>query len=127
MTGRAKEVASGRAKEVPVRVGGKLRHVRLDNNALCVVEELTGESMLDGKGRTGVRFFRALCYAALLSGCRAYREKPDFTVEDVGDWMEEEPALLEAVLPLVIPAMPEEPETPPGPQVVPEEPAVRTA
>lgn len=116
---------SGKAKEVPIKVGGKVRHVRMDNNALCVVEELTGVSLLDGVPNPGMRVLRALCYGALVSGARATGGKRDFTVEDVGDWMEEEPALLEAVLPMVQAAMPEPAEPAADPQRVPEEPALR--
>lgn len=115
-------MASGKAKEVPVRAGGKVRHVRVDNNALCIVEEITGVSLLDGVANPGMRVLRALCYGALVSGARATGGRRDFTVEDVGDWMEETPELLEAVLQMVQPAMP---EAPPGPRVVPEEPAAQ--
>lgn len=104
---------SGKAKEVPVKVGGRLRHLRVDNNALCIVEELTGADMVKGVANPGLLILRALCYGALVSGARASGEKRDFTVEDVGDWMEETPEILEVVLALMKGAVPEAP--PAGP------------
>lgn len=102
---------SGKAKEAPVRVGGRLRHVRVDNNALCVVEEQTGVNLLEG-GKTTLRVLRALCYGALRSGARVMGEPVDFTIEDVGTWMEEEPKMLEVVKDLALNAAPEATDPP---------------
>lgn len=102
---------SGKAKEISVRVDGQLRHLRVDTNALCIVEELTGEDMLRGLGKLSLTVLRALTYGALVSGARATGGKRDFTPEDVGDWMELElgdgKKLVDHVLELLPRAMPE--------------------
>lgn len=109
---------SGRAKEAAVHVGGRVRHLCVDNNTLCVVEEQTGENLLKG-ANVGLRVLRALCYGALLSGARKHGERVRFTIEDVGEWMDEYPELQERALGLLTAANPE--ETPADPPQVQEE------
>jgi len=98
---------SGKAMEATVRVAGKVRHLRVDNNALCVVEERTGANLLEGMEAPSIRVLRALVYGALLSGARRNSQPVDFDINDVGDWMEEEPELLATVTGMITPAMPE--------------------
>ena len=106
---------SGKAMEATVRVAGKLRHLRLDNNALCIVEERTGVNLLEGVSSVTLRIVRAMVYGALVSGARRNRESVDFSIDDVGDWMEDEPALAETVTAMIEPTLPEpkEPDPPP--------------
>lgn len=100
---------SGKAKEASIRVDGRLRHLRMDNNALCIVEEQTGTNLLSGVGgdKLTLRVLRALCYGALVSGAKSNGERVSFTVDDVGDWMDQTSELLEAVTALIVTAMPE--------------------
>lgn len=107
---------SGRAKEAPVRVGGRLRLLVVDFNALCTVQEITGVNITEGVERPPLPVLRALCYAALRSGARREEKPFDFDLERVGDWMEEEPQLLAEVLKLTGDAQPE--QVSPGPQPV---------
>lgn len=107
---------SGRAKEAPVQVGGRLRHLVVDTNAFCIVEEQTGVNLVEGIDNPPLRVLRALCYGALRSGCRKNRTEPDFTLEDVGDWMQETPELLKTVEDLLRPALPQPAAG--GPQMV---------
>lgn len=98
---------SGRTREASVQVGGRLRPLRLDNNALCIIEEQTGVNLLDGVDNPQLRVLRALCFAALCSGARKASQPIDFTIDDVGDWMDESPELFRAVKALYLPAMPD--------------------
>jgi hypothetical protein len=107
---------SGKAMEATVRVAGKVRHLRLDNNALCIVEEKTGVNLLGGVHDVTLRVVRALVYGSLLSGARRNHQPVDFDIDDVGDWMEEEPTLAETVTDMIYGAMPEPKEVDP-PQV----------
>jgi hypothetical protein len=58
----------------------KLRHLRMDFNALAKVEEVTGKSFLNGVSwqNMTVRDYRALLWACLI------HEDPELTLEDVG-------------------------------------------
>lgn len=93
--------ATGKAPQASLQVGGRLRFVQIDNNALCTVEEITGVDLIAGADASGLRILRALCYAALVSGARATGGKRDFSLEDVGDWMQESGELLETVVDLL--------------------------
>ncbi|MEM3453497.1 MAG: hypothetical protein QW835_07745 [Candidatus Hadarchaeum sp.] len=60
----------------------KVRHLRLDFNALAKAEEVTGKSFLTSEGlswaTTSAKGLRALIWACLL------HEDPDLTLEEVG-------------------------------------------
>lgn len=58
----------------------KIRHLRLDFNALARAEEATGKSLLNGIAwqNMTVKDYRALVWACLL------HEDPELTLEDVG-------------------------------------------
>lgn len=107
----------GRAKEVEVRIRGRRRYLRLGTNAMVIVEEQTGVNLLAGEP-ISVRVTRALCYGALVVGAKENDEPVDFTIDDVGNWMEEEledgRKLAEIVLGLQKEALPEKPATDPS-------------
>lgn len=98
---------NGKAPEASVRVAGRVRHLRLDHNALCSVEQITGVNLAGSNVVPTLSVLRAMCYAALMSGARAHGGPRDFDLEDVGDWMHEEPELLDAVTRMLAPAMPD--------------------
>lgn len=116
---------SGRAKVVTVGIGGEIRCLCVDYNALCTVEELTGVDLMIGNASMTLRVLRSLVYGALIEGARRSRGKQDFTPEDVGDWMEGElddgGKLVDRVLALLPEAMPEKKAGEDDPQTVQQE------
>lgn len=71
---------------VPLELGGKLRHLKLDLNAMASFEEVTGQSLFGASisdiSNMGARALRALIWSCLL------HEEPDLTVETVGGWVD---------------------------------------
>jgi hypothetical protein len=65
--------------------------VRYDMNALCELEELTGQNTLNGTMKFDMKCLRALAYVGLKHGHRyQHAGKSDFdkTLEGVGSWMD---------------------------------------
>lgn len=69
---------------VPIVLGGKTRHLRLDFNALAIIEDRTGVNILDPNALTDnltVKKTRSIMYALLK------HEDAELTEEDVGAWL----------------------------------------
>jgi hypothetical protein len=58
------------------------RTLRYDLNAMCTVEELTGESLTDLMRKPTIKNIRAVIWAGLI------HEDPAITQTDVGGWIE---------------------------------------
>ena len=114
---------SAKVKEDAVRAGGKIRPMRVGMNALCTVQELTGRDLASGDVLVGLVGLRALVFAALADGARKHKQPVDFTVDDVGDWIDEDPELVQKAIELTTAGNPDqEPEGEQGadPQQVPQ-------
>lgn len=68
---------------VEVKLGNKMLHFKIDFNALAIVEEKLGNSMMDPDvwKNLNIRTVRTLTWAALL------HESPKLTEHDVGSWL----------------------------------------
>ena len=68
---------------VEVELGGKKLHFKVDFNALAIVEEKLGNSMMDPNvwKNLNIRTVRTLTWASLL------HENPKLTEHDVGSWL----------------------------------------
>lgn len=73
--------------EVPIELGGKLRHLRLDVNAMVLFEEETGLNLMNPdaqkklvRGGLTVKEFRAFLWACLV------HEDESLTQPQVGSW-----------------------------------------
>lgn len=100
---------------VPVPIGGKERHLKLDLNAMASFEEATGKSVfaLD-VSQLGAKDLRALLWACLL------HEDKKLTPEEVGSWitlenMQDVAAGISAAFAAAMPAKPESADASPPP------------
>jgi len=68
---------------VEIEIGGKLRHLLLDLNAMATFEEIVGKSFFDlsETEHMGARELRAFLYVCLL------HEDDSLTLEQVGSWI----------------------------------------
>jgi hypothetical protein len=82
-----------------IEIGGRKRPVRYGWNALAEFGKLTGIGLNDiafvekeGQTYLSMQFadLLSLIYVGLKYGARKEGEKVDFTVEDIGDWMDNE-------------------------------------
>ena len=71
--------------DIPIEIGGKVRHLRLDLNAMVEFEEATGQSLfgvnITELSNMGAKALRALVWACLL------HEDEELTLKDVGGWI----------------------------------------
>jgi hypothetical protein len=71
--------------DIPIKIGGKLRHLRLDLNAMAEFEGATGQSLFGANivqiQKMGAKGLRALIWACLL------HENKELTIEEVGGWI----------------------------------------
>ena len=82
-----------------INIGGRLRPIRFGFNALSDFCTLTGMKIGDlDKIGSGMDFshIRALVFCGLKAGARRAGEKFTATLEDVGDWMDDNPESLVA-------------------------------
>jgi len=70
---------------IQIEIGGKLRGLKFNQGALITISELTGETVQNSKAGYAVIF------AGLDANCFVKREQPDFTLEDVCDWVDDLP------------------------------------
>lgn len=77
-----------------IQIGGESRPITFNVNALIEFEEITGIDITEFEGRksmTRMKNIRALAYCGLKYGYRQANGKyPDFTIEDVGGWMDKD-------------------------------------
>jgi hypothetical protein len=74
-----------------VDINGQLFPVRYDMNALCELEELTGQNTLSGTMTFDMKCLRALAYVGLKHGYKYQNNNTKQfakTIEDVGSWMD---------------------------------------
>jgi len=68
--------------DVKLDIGGKVRQLVFDFNAICTVTSITGINLLEASvGVTDAPSMRALLFASLL------HNDPDLTLEEVGSWI----------------------------------------
>lgn len=73
-----------------INIGGKERHVEYNFNAIIEFEELTGIDLTSNNDKqlfTKVKNIRALAFCGLKHGALVKKEPVDFTLEDVGAWL----------------------------------------
>jgi hypothetical protein len=70
---------------VPITIGGKERHMKMDLNAMIAFKHVTGKSFLKGFNFDDMdeEELRAFIWATLL------KEEPTLTLEIVGGWIDE--------------------------------------
>jgi hypothetical protein len=76
-----------------IEFGGESRPVKFGWNALAIFGELTGTTLSDlTKFETELTFKEALCliYAGLKEGARSQKVPFTLTIEDVGDFLDED-------------------------------------
>jgi len=74
-----------------ISIGSKERPVRYNFNALIEFEELTGvdlSSNQDASLFTKPKNLRALAFCGLKHGAKAEKQTVDFTIDDVGEWLD---------------------------------------
>ena len=69
--------------KVPIELGGKVRHLVFDFNALAQYEDISGKNVLAGDtwSQTSIRDMRLLIWCGLL------QEDPPLTLEEVGSML----------------------------------------
>lgn len=77
-----------------IEIGGRKRPVKYGWNALALLEERCKVNLLEMGGLSSLMgsatFQRDIIDIGLREGCRVRNEKPDFTLEDISDWLDEE-------------------------------------
>jgi len=81
-----------------IEIGGKVRPVKFGFNALIEFSELTGKTIdelnsLSDKNMT-MKQLLILCWCGLKAGARREGQEFNASVEDVADWLDENPSLL---------------------------------
>ena len=74
-----------------VNIGNKERPVRYNFNAIIEFEEITGvdlSSNSDATLFTKPKNLRALAFCGLKHGAKSEKQEVDFTLEDVGGWLD---------------------------------------
>lgn len=72
-------------------IGEELRPIRFSLNTIANFESVTGVewSSIELKSTMRMDYLRALIWSALKSGAAVDKKPFDFTLEDVGNWIEE--------------------------------------
>jgi hypothetical protein len=77
-----------------IEIGGKKRPVKYGWNALALLEERCKVKLLEMGGLESLMgsavFLRDIIDVGLREGLRVTDSKPDFTLEDIADWLDEE-------------------------------------
>ena len=98
-----------------IKIGGKKRPLDFDYNALCDYEDLVGSNFFDAIRSIDLRRGRALVYMGLKSGARKDNQNFDYTLEEVGEWLQEEDAtIMEEVMIIVTESLPQKKKTQDG-------------
>jgi hypothetical protein len=89
--------------EVEIESGGNKYKLRMDFNAMCEFEDVTGVNAMDAfadfeKGKISVKNMRAMMYAFLK------RHQPDITLDQAGEILSENMGALEAVVSAAMPS-----------------------
>ena len=91
-----------------IKINNKDRPVRFGWNALAEYERLTGMSLLqlvDMKNMGADKTLK-LVYIGLLFGAKKEGDPVDFTVEDVGDWLDDNENIIPDTINIFIKSMP---------------------
>lgn len=73
--------------EVEVELGGKVRRLRMDLNAMCCFQEVTGKNLFDSEVASSIsRGMTPADLRALLWACLVHEDKK-LTIEQVGGWI----------------------------------------
>ena len=92
-----------------VKIGKENRPVCFGWNALAEYEKLTGQSLLQFSNREGLSVGNTikLVYVGLLYGAKKDEVKADFTIEDVGDWLTDNPTVVAEIIDVFVKSMPD--------------------
>lgn len=77
-----------------LELGGKARGLKFNVGTLRCLKDVAGVDPLDFKAESDklsdlLPYAEKILYAALLSNCLSKKEAPDFSAEDVTDWLNE--------------------------------------
>lgn len=85
-------------KIIQVQLGGQMRPMKFGFIAISEFSEMTNRKLGDitdlTKGDLTVKEMLLLCYCALKNGARVEGREFNFSVEDVGDWLDENPEVI---------------------------------
>ena len=75
-----------------LEIGGRVRGLKFNVGLLKCLEQIIGSDPLEYKSQSGsfvdiLPFAINITHAALLSNCLSKKEAPDFTAEDVEQWV----------------------------------------
>ena len=73
-----------------VKIGGIERPVKFTNNALIELSDEHGVNILNNFDVSSPKTIRAVCFVGLKFGARSEKKEIDFTIDDVGDWLDME-------------------------------------
>lgn len=80
-----------------IKIGGKLRPVKFGWNAYAIFGDITGisiDKMVDF-AEMKISDVMALIFAGLKEGARYKKQEFEHTIEDIGDWMDEDQSVIE--------------------------------
>lgn len=70
---------------IRVEIGGKERGLKFSQYAKEIIDEKTHKGTLSSNAKN----YYAIFYGGLIGNCSAKEEEPDFTYEDVEEWVDE--------------------------------------
>lgn len=92
-----------------VKIGKKDRPVCFGWNALAEYENLTGQSLLQFANAENLSIGNTikLVYVGLMYGSKKDDQDVGFTIEDVGDWLTDNPEIVSDVMDVFVKSMPD--------------------
>jgi len=92
-----------------VRINKKDRPVCFGWNALAEYERLSGKSLLKFVETEGLSIGNTLqlVYVGLLYGAKKDKQEITFTIEDVGNWLDDSPEVIGEVITIFTKSMPD--------------------
>jgi len=94
-----------------IKIGGETRPVKFGFNAYAEFGEITHRALADieniGPKTMTLKDSIVLCYAGLKEGARKEGNEFPHTVEDVGDWLDDEPTAVAEIIEIFTSSQPQ--------------------
>ena len=96
-----------------IKIGGKMRPVKFGWNAYAIFSDISGISVDNLVNFSDIKIndVIVLIYAGLKEGARYKKQEFPFTVEDIGDWMDEDISFIEEFMKAFIESQPNSEKT----------------
>ena len=90
-----------------IKIDGLDKPIRFNFNALCEFEDITGIPFMEGIASLDLRGMRALIYVGLKSGAQQDGKPFEYTIDQVGEWLQVDTKLMEEVAIILAESLPQ--------------------